>query len=236
VSGTDGVAEYYATVAPFYGAEMAIRDDLPQWRRVVALAAARTALDLGCGDGRLARALASHVRTIGLDVLTALLPAERDFAFVQGDMRALPFGDRGFDLAMAANDPFAHLLTDEDRTTALDEASRVARRTVIDGLSLARAEQESARNGELVRRATLAGGTERQETWEALGDDRYRATYRYFRGGALLAEATSVVRAWSPGERALRGRQHRIAGGLDGRPHDRSARGFVLVIGESLWT
>ena len=229
------LAEYYAAVAPFYDAEMAIRDDLRHWRSVVALASARVALDLGCGSGRILHALDSRVRTVGVDLLTALLPGERGFAFVQGDMRALPFGDRRFHLAIAANDPFAHLLSDDDRTTAIDEASRVADRIVIDGLRLTPADQETARNGGLVRRASLADGTERHETWEAIGDDRYRTTYRYSRRGALLAEATSVVRAWSIGEPALRGRKVQVSGGLDGRLYDRNSPGFVLVIGEPLW-
>jgi hypothetical protein len=119
--------------------------------------------------------------------------------------------------------------------TAIDEASRVADRIVIDGLCLTPADQKSARNGDLVRRATLADGTERHETWEGLGDDRYRTTYRYSRRGALLAAATSVVRAWSLGEPSLRGRQVQVAGGLDGRPYDRDSPGFVLVIGQPLW-
>jgi SAM-dependent methyltransferase len=230
------LADYYGTVAPFYGAEAAIRDDLRHWRRLVAQAAARTVLDLGCGDGRLARALGSSAQAVGLDILTALLPPSRDFAFVQGDMRALPFADRSFDLAIAANDPFAHLLSDDERTRAVSEASRVAERVVIDGLCLTPTDQERARHGGLVRTARLADGTERRETWAGLGDDRYRATYRYIRDAVPLAEATCTVRAWSSTEAALRGRAVHLAGGLDGRPYRADAAGFVLVIGGPLWS
>ena len=77
----------------------------------------------------------------GVDLLTTLGPHDDGFTFVQADLRALPFADGRFDLAIAANDPFAHLLEDADRTQALNEAARVASRAVIDGLALTPAPQ-----------------------------------------------------------------------------------------------
>jgi SAM-dependent methyltransferase len=62
------------------------------------------ALDVGCGTGALAYALAPHVReVVGVDSSAELLAAARERApanatFVEGDATALPFGWGEFDL------------------------------------------------------------------------------------------------------------------------------------------
>lgn len=226
---------YYRTIAPFYDAEMAIRNDLQGWQDIVRRYDAATVLDLGTGGGRVARALAPR-RVVGVDILTELLHEDRAFTFVQGDLRALPFGDAAFDLALAANDPFAHLLTDEERLTALRGATRVARRVVIDGLSLTAADHARASGDGCIRTTILPGGVVRHETWRALGGPRYRVTYRYVRADRIVAEATNDVRAWRADDPALRGRAAAVFGGLDGRAYDPDARGFVIVIGGSPWS
>jgi len=232
--GRDALARYYALVAPYYDAEMALREDIPQWVLAAKAASARTVIDLGCGSGRVARALARHARVVGIDLL-AELRVDPGFAFVRADLRALPFRAAGFDLGIAANDPFAHLLEDDDRRRALDEASRVARRVVIDGLALTPADAARARSGGLVRESRLPDGIVRHETWRALGSDRYRTTYRYGRGPLVLGEASTTVRAWRRDEPALRGRAVELAGTLDGRAFDPGAEGFVITIGGALW-
>jgi SAM-dependent methyltransferase len=226
---------YYESIAPFYEGEMAVRADIPDWVRLVELAAARSVIDLGCGNGRIARALAPGRSVVGVDLLTALLPRDPGFRFAQADIRRLPFADGRFDLAIAANDPFAHLLADDDRIRGLDEAARAARRVVIDGLALTAADAAQARAGGHVRQAALPDGTVRHETWEALGGGRYRTTYRYLRAGATIAEASADVRAWTRGDPALRRREHDVAGGLDGRPYDPGRGGFVITIGGRPW-
>ena len=225
---------YYTTVAPFYEREMALRTDLPSWCDIVERTGARSVLDLGCGNGRLSRALAGRAEVVGVDVLLSLLPGEPGFRFVRADMRELPFRAGQFDLAIAANDPFAHLLTGGERVRALDEAERVATRVVVDGLQVTVADDARARANALVREAVLADGVRRHERWSTRGDHRYRTTYRYLRGDALLAEATTEVRAWSRDESALLGREARLYGGLDGRPHDPEASGLVISIGGTL--
>lgn len=223
------LARYYGSVAPFYDAEMALRDDLPGWLALAS--AARTVLDLGCGSGRVARALGGRARVVGVDLLTTLLPPDPGFPFVRADMRALPFMSATFDLAIGANDPFAHLLEDDDRIRALDEAQRVARTVMIDGLWLSAADAAEARAGEHRRRADLPGGVVREESWGTLGGDRYRAVYRYRRDGTVIAEASTEIRAWRRDEPALRGRAHLVYGGLDLGPFDPETRGFVIRIG-----
>src|SRR5437762_719368 len=213
VAAPTGLADYYSTVAAFYQSEMAMRGDIPLWRSVVARTGTRSVLDLGCGDGRVARAL-RDVEVVGIDVLTALLPPEPGFEFIQADMRDLPFPERRFDLAIAANDPFAHLLEDDDRASALDEALRVAGRVVIDGLAITAIDDARSEATGLMREAILPGGVTRHETWHGLGGHRYRTTYRYLRDGTLLGEATADVRAWSHDEPALRGRLASFVPGL----------------------
>ena len=227
------IAEYYAAVAAFYRSEMAVRGDIPSWREVVARIGARSVLDLGCGDGRVARAL-RDVDVVGVDALTVLLPPDPGFEFVRADMRDLPFAERRFDLAIAANDPFAHLLDDDDRAHALDEAQRVAGRVVVDGLALTAIDGAKAEATGLVRETILPGGVTRHETWHGLGGHRYRTTYRYLRDGTVLGEATTDVRAWSRDEPALRGRWPRFFGDLEGHAHDPERSGFVIAIGVTL--
>lgn len=228
------LSSYYETVAPFYADEMAARTDLPRWRDLVARLGAARVLDLGCGDGRVARAIHAQADVVGLDLLTTLLPPDPGFEFVLGDMRELPFADGRFDLAIAANDPFAHLLEDGDRVRALDEAGRVASQVVIDGLYLPARDDTRTRATGCVRETVLQDGLLRHETWLASGAHSYRTTYRYFRGDHALAQAGTEVRAWSADEPALRGRSARLYGGLDGRARDPDTVDLVISIGGTL--
>jgi SAM-dependent methyltransferase len=62
------------------------------------------ALDLGCGTGRLTRALGSRGEIIGMDYSAAMLAqACQKFptSYTQGDAFHLPFGDASFDLVVA---------------------------------------------------------------------------------------------------------------------------------------
>lgn len=61
-------------------------------------------LDLGCGTGRMTRALAGRTRLIGVDAANAMLALAHQAntaAFVQGDAFALPFEDASFDSIVA---------------------------------------------------------------------------------------------------------------------------------------
>ena len=62
------------------------------------------ALDLGCGTGRLTRALGQRGKTIGMDASSAMLAnaqANNPSGFVQGDTFTLPFADASFDAVAA---------------------------------------------------------------------------------------------------------------------------------------
>jgi demethylmenaquinone methyltransferase/2-methoxy-6-polyprenyl-1,4-benzoquinol methylase len=84
------------------------------------------ALDLACGTGDIAFGLVSRgARAVGLDIthrMLVLASAKRqDVPFVTGDMLALPFGDRAFDIVTTGYG----LRNVPDIRTALAEIARV---------------------------------------------------------------------------------------------------------------
>lgn len=90
-------------------------------------------LDLGCGNGRHAEALAPHVnRVLGVDASTGLLheaaarATERGFEvdLVAGDAAAIPLADESVDLAVYVA-TLHHLRPRERRVESLDELARV---------------------------------------------------------------------------------------------------------------
>ena len=94
-----------------------------------------TGLDLGCGNGRHAEAMADRAgRVVGADLSRGLLSAaadrarERGFAveLVQADAGSLPFRDAAFDLAVYVA-TLHHLGSRERRVGSLDELARVLR-------------------------------------------------------------------------------------------------------------
>jgi SAM-dependent methyltransferase len=87
-----------------------------------------TALDLGCGEGRLTRDLAERGYEIaGVDLSPTLLAAARaaapELEFFEADAAALPFGAETFDLVVA----FMSLQDIDEMERTLSEAGRVLR-------------------------------------------------------------------------------------------------------------
>jgi SAM-dependent methyltransferase len=86
----------------------------------------RATLDVGCGEGRVARDLTKRGhRVTGIDAAPTLLSAAQEAdpegTYVLADAAALPFEDGSFDLAVAFNS----LMDIEDLAGAVRETSRV---------------------------------------------------------------------------------------------------------------
>ena len=93
----------------------------------------RDVLDVGCGEGELARRLAlAGARVVGLDPLAVALeraradaPASPAVRYVQGSAEALPFAAASFDVVVFFNS--LHHVPSESIDTALAEGARVLR-------------------------------------------------------------------------------------------------------------
>jgi SAM-dependent methyltransferase len=149
--GWQGWDEY----APFYDWENARtlgRADVPFWQRV-ALKAGGSALELGCGTGRISLPLAqAGVSLVGVDRSAAMLGraatraktmrarrrrrAIGDLTLVRGDIRALPFRAGRFALVLAPYGVLQSLLRDRDLVAALASVSRVLKDGGLFGLDL----------------------------------------------------------------------------------------------------
>jgi len=86
----------------------------------------RRTLELGCGEGRVARDLAARGhRVVGVDSSPTLLRHARDAdpasTYILGDARALPLADGSFDVAVAYNS----LMDVDGMPEAVEEVARV---------------------------------------------------------------------------------------------------------------
>ena len=143
--GYEGWDEY----APFYDWENARtlgRRDVPFWR-TVALGAGGTALELGCGTGRIATPLGrAGVSLVGIDRSDAMLARARRrlnrarlhgrVSLVRGDIRSLPFPPAAFSLVIAPYGVLQSLLRERDLAATLKAVHRVLRPGATFGVEL----------------------------------------------------------------------------------------------------
>lgn len=83
-------------------------------------------VDIGCGEGRVSRDLATHGHTVtGVDAAPTMIAAAQDAdpkgTYLQGDAANLPFDDGSFDVAVAYNT----LMDVADLPGSIHEAARV---------------------------------------------------------------------------------------------------------------
>jgi len=215
-SERETVTAYYRAIAPFYDAELADRDDLDFWCAIAARHRGGRFLELGAGSGRVTEVLAPAARElVAIDVSPELLRlARRRLAawprthLIQADMLE-PAIREPFDLIVAANDPFSHLIEAADRDRALGVVARhlaPGGRFVLDALWVSPGEAVAmARAGGRVRRRTISLDGQRLgvvERWERPGGQSgcCHARYEYRCDGRRLVVADFEARDWSVAE------------------------------------
>jgi ubiquinone/menaquinone biosynthesis C-methylase UbiE len=120
----------FAAVAPFYDLDLEGYDDDLFLYRQLASEAGGAVLELGCGTGRVARALADEgIEVVGVDLSAAMLSIARerlagsDASFHEADFRTLELGRR-FPLVLIALGGLQHMPTVDDVVAALESARR----------------------------------------------------------------------------------------------------------------
>jgi SAM-dependent methyltransferase len=242
------LSAYYRLVAPYLDHELADRGDDAFWQWAARERPACRVLELGAGSGRatvfLARAAA---RVVAFDLLPELVAAARrrlagceQVTLFVADMRALRLAAR-FDLVVAVDDPFAHLLLDGERDRALRAAAAhlaPGGRLILDAAWLSpRARELAMRPEGLAIERFRGGGTGQLRVREEVrcGPGRIcHSRIEYRRAGELLAAASFRSRLWSLSELGRRcpAAGLEIAslwGGYDRRPFRRDTSSRLIV-------
>ena len=216
------------------------RDDEDAERLVRLLAAygvvgaGERVLDLGCGPGRHAAALARRgARVVGLDLSLPLLCAARRRGagpLVRGDMRQLPFGTAAFDIVLNLFTSFGYFESDEEHRVVVREAARVLRpggRFVLDFLNA-----PAVRAGLVARDERRTGGTTVVQERRISEDGRFVIKSIHVCGNSRTF--TERVRLYGRAdlERMLATSgmaPETVAGDYDGAPHGTASPRLILV-------
>ncbi|MBV8200229.1 MAG: class I SAM-dependent methyltransferase, partial [Acidobacteria bacterium] len=132
------VAGYYHRIARYLDLELADRGDAAFWQWAASTPPSCRVLELGAGTGRATAFLAAAgARVLAIDLVPELIAMARlrlrrradgggaangRVELLVADMRQLPLAAE-FDLVVAVDDPFAHLLRGADRSRALAQAA-----------------------------------------------------------------------------------------------------------------
>lgn len=207
------VRSYYRTVSRYIEKELLGRDDRKFWEDIARRVGGAPVLELGCGTGRVTETLAEESgRVVAVDLSPEMLERARrrlgarsDVHLVLADMRTLRLA-RSFQLVVAANDPFTHLLEDPDRRRALDTVARHmdsdGGRFVLDAywLSEEKLEEAASPAGFGRERTVDASGEELRirEHWRCDAETR-RCTvrYEYLEADGNRSRASFRGRLWS---------------------------------------
>lgn len=191
-----------------------VRRDATQLWTLLHVAPRSRLIDIGCGHGRYALALAAlGADVIGIDNAVALLNRSRDLAahahaaihLIRGDMRRLPVQSECADAAIIV-DAFGFFDTDEEHEAVLREAARVltaggrlALKIVNGGqvIDNFRSTERQERDGTVVTIArSLAVGparmTERLHVTGSRGTGEYERRQRLYRVDELRATLARV--------------------------------------------
>lgn len=206
------VRTYYHCVLPFFERELADRGDGVFWAWAASEPPGCRVLEIGAGTGRATAFLArSAGSVVAYDLSPELLAvARRKLAplphvrLLAADAREPPLRGR-FDLVVAVDDPFVHLLADADRDRALQAAAALlapAGRLILDAAWLSPARRRAAGTvaGLLVER-TGHRGLQVREHWHCNPHSRLcTARFEYRLEGNVPAAATFSARLWSVAE------------------------------------
>ncbi|HKF43617.1 MAG TPA: class I SAM-dependent methyltransferase [Thermoanaerobaculia bacterium] len=202
------VRAYYSKILPYFEREIAARKDIPFWEGLARRWKPRRILEIGCGTGRVTRALSKSAPAVGIDVSFDLLRRARAGAgakgrtsFLAADFRSAVFARR-FDLIVAPSDPICHLSRPGHRRRALTAVARQllpGGRFVLD--ALVRRESGPVSFERVLR--DRRGQLRIREDWEPAGErNLWRGTYTYEvpgrRRGQAPTRATFLARAWDP--------------------------------------
>ena len=248
--GTDGWDAY----APFYDWENARtlgRRDVPFWRHLASTAGGRV-LELGCGTGRVSLPLArAGVRLVGVDRSDPMLARAARRAsrggghvalrLVRADIRALPFRDRAFAMAIAPYGMLQSILRDGDLAASLGSVARVLRRGALFGVDLV---PDVPRWREYTNRVQLRGraaGGARVTLVESVRQDRRRRLtifeqrYLVRRGNRTREHCFDLTfRTWSVPQMTTRLEAagfavDAVVGDYRGRPWDERADVWIIL-------
>lgn len=237
--GAETVRDYYRRILPFFDLELAERGDVDFWAGEAAKPAGCRVLELGAGTGRATEALArSAARVVAVDLSPEMTAVARDrlksfphVTLLVGDMCELALKVR-FDLIAAVDDPFVHLVQDEDRDQALETVARhlaPGGRFLLDAAWFPPARRGAAGDpGGLILERHAQDGLQVRETWHCDPEERLcSASYEYLVHGQSVERASFPARLWSVEElrhrvRAAGLQVSRLWGDYDRRPWDRA--------------
>jgi SAM-dependent methyltransferase len=242
------IRAYYRHIAPYLDLELADRGDAAFWQWAASEPAGCRVLELGAGSGRATAFLArAAARVVAFDLVPELIAAARrrlaGFAHVElfvADMRSLRLAGR-FDLVVAVDDPFAHLLLDGERDRALRAAAAhlaPGGRLILDAAWLSPQSRELATRPQgLAIDRFRGGGASQLGVHEEVrcGPGRIcQSRIEYRRAGELLAAACFSSRLWSLAELSRRCRAAGLDvvslwGGYDRRPFQRDSSCRLIV-------
>ena len=232
---SDEVREYYRRILPYYDLELAGRGDEEFWAWA---ARGLSVLELGAGTGRATAFLARTARrVVALEIsLEMIAVARRRLAGVSGaallvaDMREAAFGAR-FELVAAVDDPFVHLIRDEDRDRSFATVVRhlaPGGRFLLDAAWLEPEQRRASGSPRgFVREHSGLGDLQVRETWRCDPESRLcTASFEYRLRGQPLERASFPARLWSVEELEERARiaglqVSRLWGDYDRQPWDR---------------
>jgi SAM-dependent methyltransferase len=245
ISTDDQVREYYHRVLPFYDTELKDRGDEALWVWAASEPACCRVLEIGAGTGRATGFLARQAgRVVAFDlslemiaVARRLLAKRPNVSFLMADLRTLQLAER-FDLIAAVDDPFVHLIKDEDRKRAfavVAEHLAPHGRFLLDAAWLPPERRHTAEEGGLVEEREVEGGLSVREVRRCEAGSRLcTSRFEYRVDGRLEAKASFPSRLWSLAEirercRAASLEITRLWGDYDRRPWDRATSSRLIA-------